>query len=146
MENRPDEFRWLLNMLTTKPIIIMKTTTALLIFGIYGILTGLLLLFRAAGSLQDYGTPNADAYHIAIVQFLGITDIGLGLLGVMLRKSDANTIKSYWTAGAFVTLGSVLKSVYDIAVVGLVASDFFYIDMTIRGLVGLVCVYYALKK
>ena len=124
----------------------MKTSTALLIFGIYGILTGLLLLFRAAGSLHDYGTPNADAYHVSIVQFLGITNIGLGALAVMLRKSDTKAIKGYWMVGAFVTLGSALKSVYDIAVVGLVASDFFYVDMAVRGFVGLVCVYYAFKK
>lgn len=124
----------------------MKSSTALLIFSIYGILTGLLLLFRAAGSLHDYGTPNADAYHVSIVQFLGITDLGLGLLGVLLRKSDANAIKSFWIAGAFVTLGSVLKSVYDIAVVGLMASEFFYADMAVRGCVGLVCVYYAFRS
>lgn len=125
----------------------MKTSTALLIFSIYGILTGLLLLFRAAGSLHDYGVANVDAYHIATVQYLGITDISLGMLGVLIRNSpDANAIKSYWYVGAFVTLASVLKGAYDFFGLDIPASNFFWIDMSVRGVVGLACLYFAFKK
>ncbi len=125
----------------------MKTSTALLIFSIYGIIVGAVLLFHAAGSLHDYGTPNVDAYHVAILQYLGIADIGLGMMGVIIRNSpDANAIKGYWYVGAFVTLGAVLKGAYDIAALGLTASDFFYADMTVRSFVGLACLYFAFKK
>lgn len=125
----------------------MKTSTALLIFSIYGIVTGLLLLFHSAGSLHDYGVANVDFYHVAILQYLGITDIGFGILGVLIRNSpDAKAIKGYWYVGAFVTLGSFLKGTYDFFVLGLSASNFFWIDMSVRGVVGLVCLYFAFKK
>ena len=124
----------------------MKTSTALLIFSIYGIIVGTMLLFHAAGSLHDYGTPNVDAYHVAILQYLGIADIGLGMMGVIIRNSpDANAIKGYWYVGSFVTLGAVLKGAYDIAALGMTASDFFYVDMAIRGVVGLACLYFGFK-
>ncbi|MFN8357948.1 MAG: hypothetical protein U0Y10_26035 [Spirosomataceae bacterium] len=75
----------------------MKTSTALLIFSIYVIIVGAMLLFHSAGSLHDYGVANVDVYHVAILQYLGITDIGFGILCVLIRNSpDTNAIKSYW--------------------------------------------------
>lgn len=125
----------------------MKTSTALLVFGIYSIITGAMMLFNAAGALHDYGLTTIDAYHIAILQYLGITDIGFGILGVRIRNSpDANSTQSYLLASAFLALASVLKGAYDFFGLGIPASNFFWVDMSVRGVVGLACLYFAFKK
>ncbi len=124
----------------------MKTSYFLIFLAIYGFITGSMMLFDGAGALQSYGVQTIDQYHIATIQYLGITNIGLGLLTFLLKNSsDSNVIRSIFIVTAFATIFSFLKGCYDFFLLHIPASNFFWIDMTFRLLVGLVAVYFALK-
>jgi len=125
----------------------MKTSYFLLFLVIYGFLTGVMMLFNAASTLQDYGVPNPDQYHIATIQYLGITNIGLALTTFLLKNSsDNNVIRTIFIITAFDTIISCLKGGYDAFLLGIPANNFFWIDMSFRFFVGLVAVYYAFRS
>jgi hypothetical protein len=105
-----------------------------------------MMLFDGAGSLKNYGVQPIDQYHIATIQYLGITNIGLALTTFLLRKSnDKNVIRSIVVVTAFDTIFSFLKGCYDVFLLHIPANNFFWIDMTFRLLVGLVAVYFVFK-
>jgi hypothetical protein len=123
----------------------MKTSYFLIFLTVYAFLAGATMLFNAAGSLQDYGVQNIDQNHISTIQFLGLTNIGLGINSFLFRNANADNARNVFITSAFLAIGSVLKACYDVFVVGIVVNNFVWGDMTFRLLVGLVAVYFAWK-
>jgi hypothetical protein len=123
----------------------MKTSYFLTFLAIYGLITGGMMLFDGAGALKNYGVQPIDQYHIATIQYLGITNIGLALLTLLLRNSGDTVIRSIFMVTAFDTIFSFLKGCYDVFLLSVPSNNFFWIDMSFRLLVGLVCVYFLFR-
>lgn len=124
----------------------MKTSTFLLILAIYGFLTGGMMLFNATGSLHDYGVAQADMYHKVIFQYLGISNLGMALIVFLCRNSsDTEGIYKILIGYGAIALGGVFLGCFNVFVMRLPASNFFYIDMCMRLVEGLACIYFALR-
>lgn len=124
----------------------MKTSYLLIFLTFYAFLAGAMMLFNAAGTLQDYGVQHIDKDHISTIQFLGLTNIGLGLNTFLFRNANTVNARNIFITTAFLTIGCVLKGCYDVFGQGIVANDFVWVDMAFRLLVGLVAVYYIFKN
>ncbi|WP_435357826.1 hypothetical protein [Emticicia sp. SJ17W-69] len=120
----------------------MKTSNFLLFLAIYGILTGCMMLFNAGGSLINYGVQPIDHYHISIIQYVGISNITMGFLSFLLRNEQSKVSQAILLTTSITTVGSFLKGCYDVYIVNLPSNTFFWIDMSFRLLVGLVCLFY----
>lgn len=124
----------------------MKTSNFLLFFAIYGFIAGGMMLFNANGSLVNYGIQPIDQYHIVILQYLGLVSITVGLLVFQLRNEQSEkVINAILLYGLITCVGSFLKACYDIFLLQVPSNTFFWIDMSFRLLVGLVCVYFLLN-
>ena len=125
----------------------MKTSNFLTFLSIYGFIVGGMMLFNAAGSLQNYDVKPIDQYHIVIMQYLGVVNIGLTLIFFLFRKSnDPLTIRNILLPAALLNIVSFLKACYDIFLLHVPSNTFFWVDMSFRLLVGLTCLYFAFKK
>ncbi len=125
----------------------MKTSNFLTFLSIYGFIVGGIMLFNAAGSLQNYGVKPIDQYHIVIMQYLGVVNIGLTLIFFLFRKSnDPLIIRNILLPAALLNIASFLKACYDIFLLHVPSNTFFWVDMSFRLLVGFVCLYFAFKK
>jgi hypothetical protein len=125
----------------------MKNKTFLLIMSIYGLLLGGIMLFNASGTMRDYGIQNIDSYHISIFQYLGLSDIGFSFVGLLIYKNgESASIRAMLFALVFVAISAVLKGYYDVFVVGLPSTTYFWIDSTLRLMIGLVSLYFAMRK
>ena len=121
----------------------MKISNFLLFLAIYGFITGGMMLFNATGSLANFGMQSIDQYHIAILQYLGLTDISLALIAFLLRnESSATVIRSLLITYLFITISSFLKASYDVLLLHIPSNTFFWVDMSLRLLVGVACVYF----
>lgn len=124
----------------------MKNTTFLLILAAYGIIVGLLMLVNAGGSLSDYGVTPVDQNHIAIFQYLGIATVGLGLLAYITRSSGSDVaIRNFLIADGFISIAGVIKGCYDVFIVHIPDSTYFWVDSFIRLAMGLGCVYFVMQ-
>ena len=125
----------------------MKTSNFITFLAIYGFIVGGMMLFNPAGSLQNYGVQPIDQYHIATLQYLGISNIGLAMVSFLFRKSsDPFAIRNVLLVTAFVTIFSFLKGCYDVLLLNVPSNNFFWIDMSFRLLVGIVSLYFAFRK
>ena len=125
----------------------MKTSNFITFLGIYGFIVGGMMLFNPAGSLQNYGVQPIDQYHIATLQYLGISNIGLALVSFLFRNSsDPFAIRNVLLVTAFVTIVSFPKACYDIFLLNVPSNTFFWVDMSFRLLAGFVCLYFAFRK
>jgi hypothetical protein len=124
----------------------MKTSNFLTFLAIYGFIAGGMMLFNATGSLQNYGVQPIDQYHIVILQYLGIANLGLALVTFLSRNSSESAIAyTILIATAFTCISSFLKACYDIFLLNVPSNTFFWIDMSFRLLVGFACVYFAFR-
>jgi hypothetical protein len=124
----------------------MKTSNFLTFLAIYGFIAGGMMLFNATGSLQNYGVQPIDQYHIVILQYLGIANIGMALVTFLSRNSSESTIAhTIFIATAFTCISSFLKACYDIFLLNVPSNTFFWIDMSFRLLVGFACIYFAFR-
>lgn len=125
----------------------MKTSNFLTFLSIYGFIVGGMMLFNAAGSLQNYDVKPIDQYHIVIMQYLGIVNIGLTLIFFLFRNSnDPLVIRNILLPAALLNIASFLKACYDIFLLHVPSNTFFWVDMSFRLLVGFTCLYFALRK
>ncbi len=125
----------------------MKTSNFLTFLSIYGFIVGGMMLFNAVGSLQNYGVQPIDQYHLVILQYLGITNIGSALIAFLFRNSsDPYAFRNIVMVTAFTCIASFLKACYDIFLLHVPSNTFFWVDMSFRLLVGFVCLYFAFKK
>lgn len=125
----------------------MKTSNFLTFLSIYGFIVGGMMLFNAAGSLQKYDVKPIDQYHIVIMQYLGIVNIGLTLIFFLFRNSnDPLVIRNILLPAALLNIASFLKACYDIFLLNVPSNTFFWVDMSFRLLVGFVCLYFAFRK
>jgi hypothetical protein len=124
----------------------MKTSNFLTFLAIYGFIAVGMMLFNATGSLQNYGVQPIDQYHIVILQYLGIANLGLALVTFLSRNSSEPTIAhTIFIATAFTCISSFLKACYDIFLLNVPSNTFFWVDMSFRLLVGFACVYFAFR-
>ena len=125
----------------------MKTSNFLTFLAVYGFITGAMMLFNAAGSLQNYGVQPIDQYHLIILQYLGISNISLALVIFLFRNSsDPFAFRNIVMATAFTTISSFLKACYDIFLLHVPSNTFFWVDMSFRLLVGIVALYFAFRR
>jgi hypothetical protein len=126
----------------------MKTSYFLIFLAIYGFITGGMLLFNPSGSLENFGITNSDKYHIVIIQYLGIADIGLSIILLLFRNSsDNHSIRNILIGSAFILIANVLKGLYDVFfVLQIPANTYFWVDYSFTLLVGFACIYFAFKK
>jgi hypothetical protein len=124
----------------------MKTSNFLLFFSIYGFLVGGMMLFNANGSLVNYGIQPIDQYHVAILQYLGLLNITTALMVFLLHNEQSTKVVKTILLSAFLScVGSFLKACYDIFFLQVPSNTFFWVDMSFRLLVGLVCAVYLFK-
>ena len=125
----------------------MKTSNFLTFLAVYGFITGGMMLFNAAGSLQNYGVQPIDQYHLVILQYLGIANIGSALIVYLFRNSgDLLTVRNILLVTAFNTFASFLKACYDVFLLHVPSNNFFWVDASFRLLVGFVCLYFVFRK
>jgi hypothetical protein len=125
----------------------MKNKTFILILAIYGLLFGGMMLFNATATLQGFGLANPDEAHIALIQYLGQTNIGLAVLAFVIRNTkEPATVKSIFLAFAFIAFTAELIGFYHIFIVKLATSSFSWVDTTIRLTMGIACLYFAFRK
>ena len=125
----------------------MKTSNFLTFLAIYGFITVGMMLFNANGSLQNYGVQPIDQFHIVILQYLGVVNLGLSLIFFLSRNSsDPLTFRNILLPAALLNIASFLKACYDIFLLNVPSNSFFWYDMSFRLLVGFACLYFAFKK
>ncbi|MCP9769211.1 hypothetical protein EGI22_14935 [Lacihabitans sp. LS3-19] len=127
----------------------MKTSNYLLFLAIYGGITGILMLFNATGTLKMYGVVPADQFHVAIFQYLGISNFCLALLTFLFRnETQVKNIKNLLLVTIIVHISSTLKGCYDIFLQDIPGNNFFWTDAIFRLVVGLVTlvVYFNISK
>jgi hypothetical protein len=125
----------------------MKTSNFITFLAIYGFITGGMMLFNASGSLQNYGVQPIDQYQIVILQYLGISNIGLALITFLSRNSsDPIVSHNILIVTTTVCISSFLKACYDIFLVHVPSNTFFWVDMSFRILIGFVCLYFAFRR
>ena len=125
----------------------MKTSNFLTFLAIYGFIAGGMMLFNANGSLQNYGVQPIDQYHLAILQYLGIINIGVALITFLSRNSSESIVAhNILIVTAFTCIISFLKACYDIFLLNVPSNTFFWVDMSFRLLVGFACLYFAFRN
>lgn len=126
----------------------MKTSYFLIFLAIYGFITGGMLLFNPSGSLENFGLTASDKYHIVIIQYLGVVDIGLSIILLLFRNSnDSQSIRNILIGSAFILISNVLKGLYDVfLVLRIPANTFFWVDYSFTLLVGFACIYFAFRS
>ncbi len=124
----------------------MKTSNYLLFLAIYGGITGVLMLFTATDTLKMYGVVPADQFHVAIFQYLGISNFCLALITYLFRNdTQIKNIQNLLLVSALVNIASTLKGCYDIFIQHVPANNFFWADAIFRLLVGLITLYVYFK-
>jgi hypothetical protein len=125
----------------------MKTSYFLIFLALYGFFTGGMLLFNPSGSLENFGITSSDKYHIVILQYLGIADIGLSIILLLSRNSiDSHSLRNILLGMAFILIGNVLKGLYDVFFIHIPANTYFWVDYAFTLLVGFACIYFAFRK
>lgn len=121
----------------------MSRSLFLLIAGIYSALLGLMMLFMAEPSLKNYGLPTVDLAHISIMQYMGLANLGFGVLSLLNRNvPNSAALRNGLLALCIVVLGGVLKGIYDIVILHPPMSGFFIGDTVLRLALGLGCLYF----
>lgn len=126
----------------------MKTSNFLLFLAIYGGVAGALMLLDGKASLESYGvTP--DQYHIATMQYLGIANLAVAVLIFLIRNEvSIKVTKLILLVSAFEMIISSLKGLYDVEILNIPDNTFFWVDATIRALIGLITlfIYFKISK
>ncbi|WP_157580084.1 hypothetical protein [Rudanella lutea] len=121
----------------------MSRSLFLLIAGLYSCFLGLSMLFLAGESLKSYGVSNPDQAHISVMQYLGLTNIGLGILSLLNRHvPNSAGLRNALLTTAFVVFGGVLKGLYDVFVLHPPMSGLFLADTVLRLGLGLGLLYF----
>ena len=111
----------------------MSRSLFLLIVGCYNVLLGLAMTFLAEPSLKNYGVPSVDLAHISVMQYLGVSTVGIGLLA-FLNRNAPNSISLCNTLLMLAVTGfaGIVKGLYDIFVLHPPMSAFFIGDTVFR--------------
>lgn len=121
----------------------MSRSLFLLITGIYTTLLSLSMVFATEMSLISYGTPQVDLSHISIMQFLGVSNIGLGLLALLNRHApNSVALRNTLLALAVTTLAGIVLGIYHVYLLHVPFSTFFVVDSLFRLALGLGYLYF----
>lgn len=121
----------------------MSRSLFLLLAGIYGFFLAIPMLFFTESSLLNYGVPKVDLDHIAIMQYLGISNAMIGLLFLLNRNQpNSYSLCTVLLLGALNPLVGVVAGVYHVMVLNVPFSTFFVADTLFRLALGLAFLYY----
>lgn len=124
----------------------MSRPTFILLLSLYGLLLSLGMIFASEALLRGYGTPTTDLLHVALFQFLGISNLGVSVIGLLIRNAESSLgLRAFLTGQAVTILGGVAAGVYHVTVLGLPNSTFFTVDSLWRLALGLGTVYYLMR-
>ncbi len=124
----------------------MKSKTFLLLLSIYYLIFGCLGLFNATGILQDFGLKTIDSYHIASIQYLAQTNLGLALIALLIRNTNqVASYKAFFWGATFLAFSAEIIGFYHIFIVNIAATTFSWTDTAIRLIVGVVSLYFAMR-
>jgi hypothetical protein len=111
----------------------MSRSLFLLIVGGYNALLGLSMIFLAEPSLNSYGVPTVDLAHISVMQYLGVSTGGIGLLAFLNRNApNSVSLRNALLMLAVTGFGGIAKGLYDIFVLHPPMSAFFVGDTVFR--------------
>ncbi|MBC8153684.1 MAG: hypothetical protein H7Z72_12305 [Bacteroidetes bacterium] len=121
----------------------MSRSLFLLITGIYTTLLSLSMVFATEMSLISYGTPQVDLSHVSIMQFLGVSSMGLGLLALLNRHApNSAALRNTLLALAVTTLAGIVLGIYHVYLLHVPFSTFFVVDSLFRLVLGLGYLYF----
>lgn len=121
----------------------MNRSRFLLLAGSYGVILAVTMLFFTESSLLNYGVPKVDVDHIAIMQFLGLSNGALALMLLLNRNQPSSyPLRTLLLAQAIDILAGIGVSVYHILVLHVPFSPFFVADSLFRLAMGLGALYY----
>ena len=121
----------------------MSRSLFLLITGIYTALLSLSMVFATEMALISYGTPQVDLSHISIMQFLGVSNIGLGLLALLNRHTpNSVALRNTLLALAVTMLAGIVLGIYHVYLLDVPFSTFFVVDSLFRLALGLGYLYF----
>ena len=121
----------------------MSRSLFLLITGIYTALLSLSMVFATEMSLISYGTPQVDLSHISIMQFLGVSSMGLGLLALLNRRApNSVALCNTRLALAVTMLAGIVLGIYHVYLLDVPFSTFFVVDSLFRLALGLGYLYF----
>lgn len=111
----------------------MSRALFLLITGIYNALLALSMIFMAGESLKIYGVPAVDLAHISVMQYLGVSTGGIGLLAFLNRNApNSVSLRNALLVLAVTGFAGIVKGLYDIFVLHPPMSAFFIGDTVFR--------------
>ena len=121
----------------------MNRSRFLLLAGSYGFILAVTMLFFTESSLLNYGVPKVDVDHIAIMQFLGLSNAALGLMTLLNRdQPNSYTFRTLLLMQGGSILAGIVVSVYHVLVLHVPFSTFFVADSLFRLALGLGFLYY----
>ncbi len=125
----------------------MKTNTFLYIASAYGLLLGIPALFMPDFSLKYFGATMGDPNEQSFVNYLGMYQIGVAILGFQMTKStDVTARRAFLLALAFFTLVAVALQMYNLFVRDIPMNPTFYLDNAIWLTLGLASLYFWAKE
>ena len=111
----------------------MSRSLFLLIVGGYNALLGLSMIFLAGPSLNSYGVPTVDLAHISVMQYLGVSTGGIGLLAFLNRNApNSVSLRNVLLMLAVTGFAGIAKGLYDVFVLHPPMSAFFIGDTIFR--------------
>lgn len=124
----------------------MSRSTFILLASLYGLLLSVGMLFAPEALLQTYGNPVKDTLHIVLFQFLGMSNLAVGIIGLLVRNAEPSLgLRAYLTGSAVNIIGGVALGVYHVTMLGIPNSTFFTVDSLWRLALGLGMMYYLMR-
>ncbi|MBC7891380.1 MAG: hypothetical protein H7Y12_04130 [Sphingobacteriaceae bacterium] len=124
----------------------MSRSTFILVVSLYGLLLSLGMLFAPEPLLQGYGNPVKDTLHVVLFQFLGMSNLGVAIIGLLIRNAEPSLgLRAFLTGQAVTLVGGVALGVYHVTMMGVPNSTFFTVDSLWRLALGLGMVYYLMR-
>ena len=121
----------------------MSRSIFLLLAGIYGLLLTISMVFTPELAIRSYGSPETNLYHIALMQFLGLSTGATALMNLLNSNApNSYTLRTLLLAQALLLVGGVALGIYHAVVVHVPMNSLFIGDSVFRLVLGLGFVYF----
>jgi hypothetical protein len=125
----------------------MSRSLFMLLTGAYGLLLTVVMLFTPEAAIRNYGAPELNLNHIAVMQFLGLSTGATALMTLLNRNApNSYTLRTLLLAQALLLVGGVALGVYHATVVHVPMNSFFMGDSLFRLLLGLGFTYFYTRE
>jgi hypothetical protein len=119
----------------------------MLLTGIYGLLLALAMVFAPEAAIRNYGAPEVNLNHIAVMQFLGLSTGAIALMTLLNRNaSSSDPLRTLLLAQALLLVSGVVLGIYHAIVVHVPMNTFFIGDSLFRLALGLGFVYFYYRE